>query len=87
MDFLTLLSFLPVVDVFANGISTSPGPFIYDMAQVVGGLQASARVFKWISDLTPWEADDKLANKWLGMTTSAVEFVASLAGALNTPKK
>ncbi len=79
---LMLLSQLPIVDLFANDIGQSTGGFIYDVGQAVAGLHVIAKGVVWVSEKTPWEGDDDFGVKLLGMTTSAVEYVARLGGAL-----
>lgn len=79
---LMLLSHLPIVDLFANDLGQSTGGFIYDVGQAVAGLHALAKGIAWVSEKTPWEGDDAWGKKLLGMTTSAMEYVTRLGGAL-----
>lgn len=77
-----LVQYLPIVDLFANGVSENAGGFLYDVGQAVGGLHLMAKGIVAVSEATPWEQDDAWAKRLLGMTTSAMEWVARLGGAL-----
>ena len=83
IEIIGLLSYVPWVDLFSHGVNTESVPgFFYDIGQVVSGLHVMAKGIVAISEATPWEEDDRWAKKILGMTTSAVEFIARLGGAL-----
>ncbi len=81
--FITLLSHLPIVDLFAYGVSQAPAGFLYDVGQAIGGLHLVAKGFVAVSEATPWTWDDGPARGALGLTTSAMEWVARLGGAVN----
>lgn len=83
---LMLASHLPIVDLFSNGMATSTGGFLYDVGQAVAGLHLFAKGVVAISEATPWEEDDIWARQLLGLTTSAMEFVARLGGAFQKGK-
>ncbi len=81
-ELMNLMSYLPMVDLFAHGVSLDVAGFLYDVSQAVAGLHLIAKGVVVVSEATPWERDDPWARKFLGMTTSAVEWVARLSGAL-----
>ena len=81
--FITILSHFPVVDLLTYGVSQDAGAFLYDVGQAVGGLHLAAKGFVTISEATPWTWDDGPAKGILGITTSAMEWVARLGGAVN----
>jgi len=80
---LNLLAYLPVADLLSHGISTDPLPFLYDVGQAVAALHLVAKGFVQLSAMTPYRGDDTWARKALGFTTSAMEVVARLGGAVN----
>ncbi len=83
-----ILSHVPVIDLIVHGIQApgsdllTTGGFLYDVGQAVAGLHALARGAVWVSEKTPTERDDPWAKKFLGHTTSAMEWVARFGGAL-----
>ena len=87
---LTALSHLPIVDLFAHGVNLAVNSgdvggiigMVYDVGQIVGALHLLAQGFVKVSEITPWEQDDAPAKRILGFTTSAMEYVARLMGAL-----
>lgn len=81
---LSLLSYVPVIDLFANGVNVSGSVtgFLYDVGQAVAGLHLMAKGFVKLSEATPWERDDVWAKKVVGWTTTGMEWIARFGGAL-----
>ena len=86
---LTVLSYVPVSDLFSHGLSLPRSGDVagvlglfYDVAQLIGGLHLIAQGFVKISEATPWVWDDSPARKAVAHTTSAMEWVARIMGAL-----
>ena len=79
---IMLLSHVPVVDLFSHGVSAEPLPFLYDIGQAVGALHLIAQGAVKLSEATPWTWDDGPAHAALGYATTAVAWLARIAGAL-----
>jgi hypothetical protein len=75
---VNVLSYVPLVDLFANEGATSLPELAYDVGQLMLGFRYFAKGAVVVSKATPWKQDDTIAVKALAFFTSAVELIARL---------